>query len=192
MIDPDATITLWIRQCRIGDQSAFEQLYRCYSDNLVAFCRKKLGKDRSSFSEEDLAMETMSSIWEELTRTATSFMVDRDELWFAMMRVAKSKAIDKLRRARRLHRILREFAFKSAIQSSSLLEFDLEALRQALPNTKTQQILDLKLEGCSTEEICTRLELSERTFHRKSKLIRDVWEAMQIQDYQKNSDFFQQ
>ena len=48
-------------------------------------------------------------------------------------------------------------------------------LRDGLRNDSLRQVLDLRLEGYTREEIAERLGCSERTVKRKLELIREAW-----------------
>ena len=48
-------------------------------------------------------------------------------------------------------------------------------LRDGLRNDSLRQVLDLRLEGYTREEIAKRLGCAERTVKRKLELIRDAW-----------------
>jgi DNA-directed RNA polymerase specialized sigma24 family protein len=64
----------------------------------------------------------------------------------------------------------------------AVLSEGVERLLRALPDPTLRQVALWKLEGYTSEEIAARekLDCAERTVERKPRLIREIWEQMEL------------
>ncbi len=65
----DPEITYWLSRARENDEDAFGKLFDFYIGRLRLYLRNKLtSQDRAEGFEDDLASETMTTIWQGLTK----------------------------------------------------------------------------------------------------------------------------
>ena len=184
-VDPD--ITLRLSQARDGDKDAFGKLFDFYIDRLRLHLRRRLTtQDRAEGFEEDLASETMAGVWHDITEGRFGHVKNREELWCAMICVARSRAMDRkkyLRRKKRLFGLAERLAtlFNRRLDSNLATdEFDLfeewEQFVTSLPSDQYREIIRLKMKGLDTKDIADRFEILPRCVLRKLKTIRGMWE----------------
>ncbi len=188
-------ITHWLSRARQNDQVAFGQLFDFYIGRLRQYLRNKLtGQDRAEGFEDDLANESMISVWHGLTKGRFESVANREELWFTMMSVAKSHAMNRrkyLRRTKRMFGIPNQLAslFNRSVNSSLAAdEFEIldvwEKFTRTLPNDEYREIVHMKMEGMDVNEIATRLDDVPRSVRRKLKIVLGKWEAfVESQNY---------
>ena len=184
-IVPD--ITSWMLRARQGDRDAFSRLFDFYFQRLTIYLRGQLvPPDRAAGFEEDLVSESMAGFWQDLSNGRFGHITNRDELWFALMRVAKSCAVDRRKYLSRKKRLVDEAigwaAFlknKSELRSDNdEIEFmdDWDSFTKTLPDEQFRQIIDWKLNGFVAKEIAERMGTIPRIVHRKLQFIRVKWE----------------
>lgn len=187
LLDPD--ITRWLSRARDDDEFAFEKLFGFYIGHLREFLRHRLtAQDRAEGFEEDLASESMAAIWEDLTAGRFGHVKDREEFWFAMMRVAMSRAMDRrryLRRKKRLFKVIEaiETYFDFCVEPSADEDtFDFlevwEGFTKALPDDQYREIIQLKMDGLDVEAIAEMIDVVPRTIFRKLAIMKNRWELL--------------
>ena len=186
LADPD--ITLWLKRAREGDEDAFGKLFHFYIGRIKSYVRRRLtAQDQAEGFDEDLANESMTSVWQGLAKGKFETVSNREELWFTMMSVAKSRAMDRrkyLRRKKRMFGITGQLAtlFERSVDSSlaadefEILEF-WEQYIKTLPNDEYREIVRMKLEGKEVNEIATQLDSVPKSVQRKLRIVRVGWKA---------------
>ncbi len=184
--DPD--ITHWWSRARHGDEEAFAKLFDCYIGRLQLYVRRSPTKqDRADGFDEDLASETMTNVWLGITQGRFGNVSNRDELWFTMMSIAKSRALD---RRKFLHRKKRLFGIPGQLATffQGRVDFRLpsdefeflevwEKFTTTLPNDEYREIARKRMDGMKVNEIATKLESVPKSVRRKLGIIRGEWEA---------------
>ena len=187
LADPD--ITHWLSRARDGDVFGFEKLFEFYICRLRSFLRQRLtDQDRAEGFEDDLAIESMAAIWEDLTAGRFGHVKNREEFWFAMMRVAMSRAMDRrryLRRKKRLFKVMEaiEKYFNFCVEPNAHEDaFDFlevwEGFTKSLPDDQYREIIRLKMDGLDAEAIAEMLDVVPRTIFRKQAIMKNRWELL--------------
>src|SRR5690606_1419609 len=117
-------------------------------------------------------------------------LCDRGDLWPLLVIITARKAIDQIKRQcvqKRAHsREVQVDDVESFIGVQPSPEFvvefvDLmEKLVMGLDDEVLRKIVDLKLQGYTTEEVAAALDISKRTVDRKLRRIRQEWEEASL------------
>ena len=101
----DPHITACLLRARSGDVDAFATLFTYYIERLRGFVNTRLsGRDRAGRMDDDISLETMSCLWTDLNGGRFAKVVDLEELWYVIMRIAQSRLIDRRRYCSRIRR----------------------------------------------------------------------------------------
>ena len=171
---------LHLLECwRDGDQQAATQLYQRYAGRLVALARNHMSaKVAARFDAEDVVQSAVRSFF--LRARDGQFLVhESDALWRLLVAIT----LNKLRRAVKHHQrgkravdqeaagqeifgvpaeaLARDPAPEEAVVLADLVE---TLMRTARP--LEQQIIELRLQGFTVEEIAVQVERTERTVWR--------------------------
>lgn len=192
MHSPSNETSQWIEQVKLGDSEAQRQLWDRYFGRLVAAVRGRLRKGRPTLSdEEDIALSVLDSFYDAAQRGRFPSLVDRDDLWHLLLRMASHKVIDQKRRSGRRRR-----GGDVGIQSIDAIGKDGRAYIEVVDDEPTaemvvslaetldqlfsvlgvgtlRELAGAKLEGYSNAEMATRFGCSERTIERRLHLIRE-------------------
>jgi len=180
-------ISHWLSKSRDGDEIAFSKLYGFYICQLRTYIRGNLSnQDRAEGFDEDLSNECMMNIWNGLRKGFFTNATNRDELWYAMMSVAKSRSLD---RRRYLRRKKRDFGIQSrlmlllkGVAGADVASDEVDLMEvwglftHSLPNDSYRQIVYLKMEGHDIDEIASRMDSVPRSIRRKLEIVRRRWE----------------
>jgi DNA-directed RNA polymerase specialized sigma24 family protein len=196
--DEPGSVTQWIGDLKAGGDAAAQQLWERYFDRLVRLAQSKLRAGRrpgDAEDEEDAALSAFDSFCRGASRGRFPILTDRDDLWRLLVVLTVRKAIDQLHRLNAAKRgggkVVGEANLPCSdagdgplgrlVGSEPTPELAAEVveqylrLRDTLDGDTARQILDLRLEGYSREEIAERLGCAERTVTRKLNLIRRTW-----------------
>jgi DNA-directed RNA polymerase specialized sigma24 family protein len=189
----DTEITLWLRKARDGDESAFAELFHFYVARVREYVTKELtAQDRRQGFADDLASECLTKVWRDLNKGCIGSVSNRDELWYAMMRVAKSCAVNRrnyLRRSKRFMGIpiFMDALLRRSVDSESIgNEFEYLELWETFAKTLTDQqreIVSLKMDGFDNREIAVRIDSVERRVAYKLQLIRTLWDKFVVANF---------
>jgi DNA-directed RNA polymerase specialized sigma24 family protein len=186
------SITHWIGQLKAGDPAAAQKLWEGYFQRMVELARQKLqGAPRRAADEEDVALSAFHSFCRGAGGGRFPQLCDRDGLWPLLLAITAHKAIDLLRRERRLKRggpppeaaapAGPEAELAQVVGREPSPEFALqvaEECRRLLDRLGDEQLRSValwRMEGYSVEEIAARLGCVPRTVERKLRLIRRLW-----------------
>jgi RNA polymerase sigma-70 factor (ECF subfamily) len=89
---PDDVEAEWVARIARGDRAAFELLYRAYDRKLYGYISRMVGPDRA----EDVLADVMVDVWHSAHRFGAH---SRVAAW--LLRIARNKAIDTLRKGKR-------------------------------------------------------------------------------------------
>jgi DNA-directed RNA polymerase specialized sigma24 family protein len=195
----EGSVTRWIGDLKAGGDAAAQHLWQRYFDRLVHLAQARLRTARrpgAAEDEEDAALSAFDSFCRGLARGRFPQLGDRDDLWRLLVVITSRKVLDLLERQGTQKRGGGRLIGESALIGGDAAErrgFDGVAgdepgpelvamvvdeyrrLRDGLRNEVLCQILDLRLEGYTREEIAARLGSTERAVRRKLDLIRETW-----------------
>lgn len=186
------SVTAWIVSLKAGDASAAEPLWERYFARLVGLARRKLASSPQRLAdEEDIALSAFKSLCRGASEGRFPRLSDRDDLWPLLVVLASHKAVDVLRSEGRAKR--GGGSQVSADDVQAVLSQEPTPEFAALMNDYCDWLLSqlepgprsvalLKLEGCTNEEVATRLNCGIRTVERRLELIRRVWSDAAEQD----------
>ena len=196
-----ASVSEWIEQVRADDQEAAQRLYKRYLWQLANQARKKMnGRPRRMADEEDVAHTALANFFKQIRRGSFPQLANRYDLWQVLLMLTNRRVADLYRQQACLKRgggcevgesaigqcgagdrqcraieqiVGREPGPEVAAEMADLCQ----RLLERLEDPRLREIAELKLEGCSHEEIARRLGYVRRTVQRKLLLIREIWQA---------------
>ena len=193
---PDEPVSLWIEQLSQADPLAAQRLWEHFCQRLMNYARGRLkAATRRVYDEEDAALSAFHSLCRGIEAQKFPNVGDRDNLWALLVVIASRKIINRNRydnqQCRNGSRTLGESVLQNASDAETPLnnipareptpELSAEVadlsqhLLQLLPETDLQQIVLLKLEGHTNDEVAERMSLTRRTIQRKLERIRRCW-----------------
>ena len=175
--DLSATETRWVDQARVGDQLAFEKLYRSHCDRIYGLCWRMCGGDRAL--AEDMVQEAFVRAWNklELFRGESKFGT-----WLHRLTVNVVLSDRRIR----VKRLQREQEFSDDIERVQVgdrdvfagLRKDLEAAIAGLPERARTVLVLYDIEGYQHKEIAEMTGMavgsSKAQLHRARKLVQEV------------------
>jgi DNA-directed RNA polymerase specialized sigma24 family protein len=197
-LEPEGSVTRWIGDLKTGGDSAAQHLWERYFMRLVGLARARLRTMRRSGvveDEEDAALSAFDSFCRGAASGRFPDLSRRDDLWRLLVVLTLRKVFDQLERQNTAKRgggrIVSEADLPAgAVEGNPLNQFlgnepspEFAAmlaeqycqLRAGLRDETARQVLDLRLEGFSREEIAERLGCAVKTVTRKLNLIRSIW-----------------
>ena len=197
------SITHWIEQIRANDPAvrdeAADQIWRRYSGRLLQLARNHLDQRIRRREDEDDVVQNMYASFCCRMRRGEYQLENRQDLWNLLVAMTLHKAHKvALRHTRQGRAVRREDACPAGDESDSLvkrlpatdptpeeaaeLAEGVELLLRALPNPILRQVALWKLEGYTSEDIAApdKLDCAERTVERKLRLIREIWEQIDL------------
>ena len=181
------SVTHWLDGLKAGESLAAQALWNTYFAQLVSVAQSRLrGLDQES-DGEDVALSALKSVMLGCQQDRFPTLTDRTSLWPLLVTITARKSIDKVRRQRAKVRDVQQTAGIDDLQvivgKEPSPEFalevadELESLVARFEEPKLRKIAQMKLEGCTNEEIAEELSVSTRTVIRKLNRIRDEWLA---------------
>ena len=195
----DGSVTRWIGDLQAGGDSAAQHLWERYFHRLVHLARARLRAARRTGAvedEEDAALSAFDSFCRGAAEGRFPQLADRDGLWRLLvvitLRKVMAQAGRQAARKRGGGRLVGEPATlggdaaeprgldriaddEPGPEVAAMVIDEYRRLRDRLGSELLRQMLDLRLQGCTREEIANRLGCAERTVRRKLELIRDAW-----------------
>jgi RNA polymerase sigma factor (sigma-70 family) len=184
------SISQWIEDLKRGDSSAAAHLWNRYHFNLLRFARRRLhGDARRVVDEEDLVATAFESFYYRATAGQYPHLSSRQQLWALLVTITDRKAVNNVRQhmacKRGGGRVRGESTFDGsdvegvlacAVQDgpSPVVAAALSEMFERLDDDM-RQVVCLKLDGLSNDEIAQRLNRSLATIERRLKLLRDEW-----------------
>ncbi len=187
-----------------GDRRRVQQLWESYFDRLVKLSENKMPPQlRRSCDGEDLALSALNSFVRGAEQARYPDLQDPAELWSLLVVIAKRKISYRVRSAKRLKRgggkVRGESVFaapeteKTSSAVMGLEQFFREEpsvddvleiaeltknLLEKLDGHEFRQVVELKIQGYTHDEIASKLGLSVRTVHRRLLMVRQIWSEM--------------
>jgi DNA-directed RNA polymerase specialized sigma24 family protein len=195
----DGSITRWIGDLKAGGDSAAQHLWERYFDRLVHLARARLRAARRAGTiedEEDAALSAFDSFCRGVAADRFPQLADREDLWRLLVVITVRKVLGQFHRQGAQKRGRGRLVGESALIGSdaaegggldrivgrepspelaALVVDEYRRLRDSLRSEALRQVLDLRLEGYTREEIAQRLGCAERTVKRKLEVIREAW-----------------
>jgi DNA-directed RNA polymerase specialized sigma24 family protein len=195
----DGSVTHWIGDLKAGGDSAAQHLWERYFQRLVHLARARLRSARRAGAiedEEDAALSAFESFCRGAADGRFPQLNDRDNLWRLLVVITIRKVFGQLERQGTRKRGGGRVTGESALvgpdaagvtgldrlagndpspELAALVVDEYRRLRDGLRTPALQQVLDLRLEGYTREEIAKRLGCAERAVKRKLEIIREAW-----------------
>jgi len=155
----------WLARIKVGDQQAFAELYRAYSERLY---RSLLRLVKSEPMAEELLQDIFVQFWEKRETIEI-----QSGLKAYLLRIGENKVYDfyrKLKRDQKLLAVIKAAASENytSIEENLLSEENTQLLRQAietLPPQRRQVFEYCKLQGRSYQETSELLGISTSTIN---------------------------
>jgi RNA polymerase sigma factor (sigma-70 family) len=204
--EPKSEFRELLQAARDGDSMATGRLFERYFARLVALARSRMQpQECRDADEEDAAVSALVSFWQRFHRGDFQRLEDEDQLWSLLARIVLRK-VNRRRRYQRADKrgprtSLGGFAEEPSTDSAeplgarrgARLQNDpegliiahevLDRLLDSLADPLTAQVLLLRLEGFTYEEIAERLGRSTRWVMRRMQRIRTIWESLDREDH---------
>jgi RNA polymerase sigma factor (sigma-70 family) len=183
------TISL-IERCRRGDQDAARQLFDAYVERLLPLARRRISQRLASrVDPEDVVQSVFRTFFARLKDDQFSIH-DQNDLFRLLVRITVHKALRQVAHHKAAKRDPGHEVAQSEDSQEQLLQLltaeptpdeavlfldHLEKFMGLLPQTD-RRILELRMQGFSTEEIAKQLDSYDRKVRRVLERIRDVAE----------------
>lgn len=201
----DDPITLWIDELRNADEAAARKLWDHFVSRLYETARKKLRPEtRRVYDEEDAAQSAFHSVCAGIAAGRYPDLRDRNSLWHLLLVITARKVGHRHRHDQQQRRDVRrnvsDFIFVPATDNSAGVGIDYlavceptagfaaefvetcESLFRSLGDPALQQVVTLRMEGCTDREIADRLQCSRRTVQLRLETIRRHWNRLGLSD----------
>lgn len=179
------SVTDWIHLLKQGDKEAAQPLWERYFGRLVTLARRRLpAAARRAADEEDVALSAFDSFCRGAECGRFPRLDDRDNLWRILVNLTTRKAGRLVRAESRQKRggaaARAEADLAGVAGNEPTPEFAaqfLEEYRRRLDglDPSLRAVALAKMDGCTNEEIVSRLDLTRRTVERKLGAIRALW-----------------
>lgn len=181
----DDSVSHWLEGLREGESLAAQNLWNRYFARLVPIAQGRLARLARDRSGEDIALSAMKSVMLGIQEERFPSLNDREGLWPLLVTITARKAISEQRRQLAASRSPNvEVAYDDVAEylgEEPSPEFavevadELERLSELLGDSNLAKLIELKLSGCSNEEIAAELGCTSRTVTRKLTRIRQEW-----------------
>jgi len=194
MIDPNPSITQWLRRLESGDEQVAGLLWDAYFERLVWLVQQRTHSKANNLDDaEDVALSAFASFCRGVKKQQFTGLVNREGLWRTLVRIAIHKLIHRHRDQNRLKRgggyvqITQEDSAEDACEITRqilsrepspevivLVAEQYDRWMNALGTEELRKISQWKLEGYTNEEIADKHGVTTRTVERKLHLIRKI------------------
>jgi RNA polymerase sigma factor (sigma-70 family) len=184
-----ATVDL-IERCRRGDQDAARELFDAYVERLIPLARRRISQRLASrVDPEDVIQSVFRTFFTRLKDDQFSIH-DQDDLFRLLVRITVHKALRQVAHHKAAKRDPNHEVAQSDDSQEHLLQLltsdptpdeavlfldQLEKFLGVLP-TDDRRILELRMQGYSTDEIAKQLNSYDRKIRRVLERIRDIAE----------------
>lgn len=168
-----AQLTLWMQQLRDLDSSAAQRLWEQYAERLVAVARERFGSESEMSGEsEAAALSAFESFCAGVQQDRFTRLNDRDNLWRLLVSITARKVAERQQHAQEDTPATPDDVPEPTPEFAEKVADECEALIDGFEEKALQQITQLKLEGCSNEQIANQLGCTRRSVERKLIRIR--------------------
>jgi len=177
-----------IERCRQGDQAAARQLFDAYVERLLPLARRRISQRLASrVDPEDVIQSVFRTFFARLKDDQFSIH-DQNDLFRLLVRITVHKALRQVAHHKAAKRDPNQEVAQSADSQEHLLQLltseptpdeavlfldHLEGFMNLLPSDD-RRILELRMQGYSTEEIAQQMNSYDRKVRRVLERIRDV------------------
>jgi DNA-directed RNA polymerase specialized sigma24 family protein len=198
----DDPVTLWIVELRQADEAAARKLWNHFFNRMYELGRKKLlPETRRVYDEEDAAQSAFHSFCAGIVAGRFPDLHDRNGLWNLLLAITANKVANRQRDEHRQRRDARRNLSDAVFTLSSgdsvpagidvlasreptpelVAEFveTCECLFQSLDDPALRQLVTLRMEGYTDDEIARRLTWSRRTVQRRLEIVRRHWNRLE-------------
>ncbi len=186
----DIPVSELIRSYREGARGAGERLFEYCYEGLVQYAQARMrGIQRLGDEPDDLAQSVLGSVVRKLSEKKLDRVQNRGDLWKVLFAETADKIVERLRKAHALKRggdwsqvsmentqiadACRSPEF--AMQFQEDFERAMKLLSDADDTGALSRVAELRLEGCSRDDIRNELGVSISTVDRKLERIREIW-----------------
>lgn len=187
------SVSEWLEELKGGDPCAAGHLWQRFHLSLLDVARRRLhGAARRVVDEEDLVSTAFASFFRRARDGQFPQLAGRAQLWALLVAITDRKAVNSLRQYLSAKRgggkVLEEADFHRSDQGRAEDVLSRVACSEPSPEVSAlvtelidrlddnlRQIVSLKLDGCTNEEIAQRLNRSLATVERRLRLLRDEW-----------------
>lgn len=203
MDDPEGSVTRWIGNLKSGPdlEAAAQGLWRRYFDQLVRLARVRLRQTADGAAdEEDVALSVLDTVYRRAAAGQFPNLQDRDELWRLLVVITARKSSNYAKREQRLKRgggrtrnetalaadesnfagLAQWIGSEPSPEFAAIVADEFRRLLGSLPGALYQQVVVLKLEGYTNEEVADRLGCALRTVERRLEIIRKRWASLDL------------
>lgn len=190
-------VSLWIEQLASADRDAASRLWAHFCQRLMVFARSKMSPStRRIYDEEDAAVSAFRSLCRGIEAQRFPDVGDRGNLWALLVVITSRKIANQFRYEHQQRRNANQTLGEAMLQPSDGSAVNLlqslpsheptpafaaevadmsEYLMAQLPEPDLKQIVRLKLEGHTNEDIAELMKVTRRTVQRKLERIRRIW-----------------
>ena len=183
-----------VQRCRQGDQDAARQLVDAYIERLLPLARKRISQRLASRVDAEDIVQSAFRIFFARLQDDQFEIRDQDDLYRLLVRITLHKTLRQIahhKAAKRdpsqeiaqgenaRERLLQILANEPTPEDTVCFLDQLEHFMERLPETE-RRILELRLEGYSTDEIAQALGTYDRKVRRVLQGIRELAERVRI------------
>lgn len=189
----DDPVTIWLDELKRADRQAAQHLWNHYYGRLLALAKRKFnGLPTRTYDEEDAALSAFRSFCDGVANDRFPDLFSRDNLWSLLVTITARKVIARKRYEHRARRggedVWEELFFEQSeiVESAAngmqsrepTPDFALEVAEQFevlinhLDQPVLREIVSMKLEGYTNDEIAASLGCTRRSVQRKLAVIR--------------------
>lgn len=190
-------VSLWIEQLAAADQDAAGRLWAHFCERLMVFARSRMSPStRRIYDEEDAAVSAFRSLCRGIEAQRFPDVGDRGNLWALLVVITSRKIANQFRFEHQQRRNANKTLSESMLQPSDGSNIGIlqsvpsheptpafavevadmsEYLMTQLPEPDMKQIVLLKLEGHTNDDIAEMMKITRRTVQRKLERIRRIW-----------------
>lgn len=190
-------VSLWIGQLAAADQNAARKLWEHFCRRLMNFARGQMSPStRRIYDEEDAAVSAFHSLCRGIEAQRFPDIGDRGNLWALLVVITSRKISNQYRFEHQQRRNVQQTLSESMLQSSNEEHFNVldslpcheptpafaaevadmsDYLMTLLPETDLKQLVLLKMEGHTNEDVAEIMKVTRRTVQRKLERIRRIW-----------------
>jgi RNA polymerase sigma factor (sigma-70 family) len=190
MNDNPSSTLFWLDRLRASDPRAAQALWERIASRLLSVAEAQLrGASRRVADEEDVVVRAFAAFLRAVHEGRLAQLDDRDDLWAVLFTFVQRAAVSQRREQTRHKRGGGEVRGDSAmpgecpdgeasVEELSAVRDQVQQLLSALDDDELRQIVLLRLEGHTNQEIAARLGCAVPTIERRLRLIRQTWEAL--------------
>lgn len=201
MAKSPASVSILLEDLKNGNEQVGGEIWQRYMNDLIVLSRRRLNRapNRRLTDEEDIAVCAFNAFLMGVRAKRFQKLNTRDDLWQVLVMLADRNAIDQIRKQNSQKRgegkVRGESVFVDQDESASkntmgisglvddqptpefAVQFgeEVRARLSKLNSDELNEIVMLRLEGYTNQEIADRFNLSLSTIERKLKLIRKIW-----------------